>query len=115
MLNPAFGARLKLVDMAMHGVVRVTMKSKGKPFSFECTLLPNSLECANMNSETFYATPEGKAYKKAKADAKKNKPELSWEAQLDNSINLLYVVDRETFSFRRITMRALMHFEPVAI
>lgn len=115
MLNKNTLKRLELVDMAMHGIVRVTMRRQnGTAYTFEATLLPTSQECAKMNTEEYYREQGTTRARVSRERAKKRKildEHMSWIDKVDRSINLFYLVDAETFRWRQVSLRALLDFK----
>lgn len=109
--------RRSIVEMAMHGVVELTMRrTNGTHFKFEGTLLPSSRECATINADNYY---KNLGTTRARVKAAKRKSLIadtySWTERVERSINLFYIVDITDFRWRQVSVRAVVDVKVLKI
>lgn len=114
MLNPNFMLRGVLIEMARVGIVEIAVRRQnGTIHRFQATLRECALECARKNADLYYKSIGSSRYKETKKRKALIETVETWQQKVDKSINLLFVVDAESCSWRKVSVRRLVEVVPI--
>lgn len=114
MLNPNFMLRGVLIELAREGIVEIAMRRQdGTIHRFLATLRATALECAKDNADLYYKSINSSRYKETKKRKAMREGVETWHEKVDKSINLLFVVDPESCTWRKVSVRRLVEVIPI--